>query len=294
MRKLFAVILCLVVFSAPSYAQQTKAALTTEINTNWPDNNTGAITPALLRSTVIDIVNSYQDLNGTSAFNCGVHQWLNAFASLSVPSCQQPNFTDLLGGIATPQIGGGINASTNTFLRGDLTWQTPSGSGTVTEQKNTAGAAMTTSGNCDNTSTNAGSPCQYNFAGSSTSLSDTVSATTWTPADGSGASLSLTINDHAYYKIGKLVHIIFNITYPATANGATAKISGLPVAPYTSLSGADQACQIILPASTNQIIVVMSNSTSTFEFWDVTSKSFLFNSTLSSLNLYGQCTYLSN
>ncbi|WP_036048708.1 hypothetical protein [Bradyrhizobium sp. Tv2a-2] len=34
-------------------------------------------------------------------------------------------------------------------------------SGTVTEQKNTAGAGLVTSGNCDNTSTNASSPCQF-------------------------------------------------------------------------------------------------------------------------------------
>lgn len=33
--------------------------------------------------------------------------------------------------------------------------------GTVTEQKNTAGAGLSISGNCDNTSSNAGSPCQY-------------------------------------------------------------------------------------------------------------------------------------
>jgi hypothetical protein len=33
------------------------------------------------------------------------------------------------------------------------------GSGTVTEQKNTASSGLTTSGNCDNTTTNASSPC---------------------------------------------------------------------------------------------------------------------------------------
>ncbi|WP_439398739.1 hypothetical protein ACRQ5Q_15225 [Bradyrhizobium sp. PMVTL-01] len=35
--------------------------------------------------------------------------------------------------------------------------------GTVTEQKNTAGSGLTTSGNCDNTSTNSASPCQYSI-----------------------------------------------------------------------------------------------------------------------------------
>lgn len=37
-----------------------KAAQTSEINTNFADNTTGLITPALLRSTVTDMVNSYQ------------------------------------------------------------------------------------------------------------------------------------------------------------------------------------------------------------------------------------------
>lgn len=35
------------------------------------------------------------------------------------------------------------------------------GSGTVTEQKNTASGGLTVSGNCDNTTTNAASPCNY-------------------------------------------------------------------------------------------------------------------------------------
>lgn len=163
-RRLLASIACLLMLYGTAYAQQTKSALNTEINTNWPDNTTGLITPALLRSTVIDIVNSYQDLNGTSAFNCAVHNWISAFASLSVPSCTQPNFSDLNGNIASNQINNGTNANNTTFLRGDMTWVTPSGSGTVTEQKNTAGVGLSTSGNCDNTSTNAGSPCQYALA----------------------------------------------------------------------------------------------------------------------------------
>lgn len=45
--------------------QQSKASLVSEVNVNWPDNTTGAITPALLRSTVIDIINSYTDLFGS-------------------------------------------------------------------------------------------------------------------------------------------------------------------------------------------------------------------------------------
>jgi hypothetical protein len=65
---------------------------------------------------------------------------------------------------------------------------------------------------------------------SASNVSD-YSTGTWTPADGSGASLSLTVNNANYVKIGKLVVVTAYITYPATASGSTAVISGLP---YTS------------------------------------------------------------
>lgn len=60
MRKLLAVLLSLWL-CAPVYAQQSKSALTTEINTDFADNTTGAITAALLRTVSTDIVNSYVD-----------------------------------------------------------------------------------------------------------------------------------------------------------------------------------------------------------------------------------------
>jgi hypothetical protein len=50
----------------------------------------------------------------------------------------------------------------------------------------------------------------------------------WTPADGSGAALVLTINDAWYIKIGRLVIAAFDIGYPVTADGSEARISGVP------------------------------------------------------------------
>lgn len=73
----------------------TKAQVTTDINTNWPDNTSGLITPALLRSTVLDLVNSYLDVNGTSAFTCPSHQFLEAIATLSSYTCVQPTAADI-------------------------------------------------------------------------------------------------------------------------------------------------------------------------------------------------------
>jgi hypothetical protein len=51
---------------------------------------------------------------------------------------------------------------------------------------------------------------------------------TWTPADGSGAGLGLTVTRADYLRVGSLVFVRFDVTYPATASGAQATISGLP------------------------------------------------------------------
>lgn len=82
----------------------TKAQITTDINANWPDNTAGAITPAILRATVLLLVNSYLDINGASSASCGTHQFLTAIATLSTYTCGQPAIADISGfgtGVAT-------------------------------------------------------------------------------------------------------------------------------------------------------------------------------------------------
>lgn len=89
---------------APAQAQKTKTVLTTEIDTNWPDNVVGAITPALLRSTVLDILNSYYDLNGGTSLTCAAHQWIAGLPTLSSITCTQPGFSDISGQAALTQL----------------------------------------------------------------------------------------------------------------------------------------------------------------------------------------------
>lgn len=89
----------------PAHAQKTKAALTTQINTNFADNTTGLITPLLLRGTFLDIVNSYLDYNGGSTFACAASNWVSSGA-LSSFTCTRPAFSDLSGTISTAQQGG--------------------------------------------------------------------------------------------------------------------------------------------------------------------------------------------
>lgn len=96
------VLLCAII--APAHAQKTKAAITSEINTQWPDNVVGAITPAKLRATILDIVNSYVDANGGSSLPCAAHQWIAAISTLSSVSCTQPAFTDISGQTTLAQL----------------------------------------------------------------------------------------------------------------------------------------------------------------------------------------------
>lgn len=97
-----AMLLCL---CAPVHAQKTKSGLTTEINTNWPDNVIGAITPSLLRSTTLDIVNSYYDLNGVTSLSCAAHLWISGLPTLSSIACTQPSISDLQGISANTVVG---------------------------------------------------------------------------------------------------------------------------------------------------------------------------------------------
>jgi hypothetical protein len=50
----------------------------------------------------------------------------------------------------------------------------------------------------------------------------------WTPTDLSGASLTLTTGVCRWTKVGRIVIANFDLTYPATANGASTIIGGLP------------------------------------------------------------------
>jgi hypothetical protein len=112
MRKLlaiFAFVLCCGILpqSEPARACTApcaKSQITTDINTNWPDNTTQQITPALLRSTVLELVNSYLDANGSSSFTCSTHQFLTAIATLSSYTCAQPAFADISGTASNGQL----------------------------------------------------------------------------------------------------------------------------------------------------------------------------------------------
>ena len=101
---------------------------------------------------------------------------------------------------------------------------------------------------------------------------------TWTPADGSGAGLSLTVTGAQYVKIGQLVFVSAYITYPSTADGTAAKLSGLPftnnsIQAGLSLGWTDKAALFT---------IMVTGSATTIEFFTV-SASALTNANLTTV-----------
>jgi len=60
MKKLIFSLLALSLLISPAHAQETKAQLNTDVSTNFQDNTTGAITPAILRTVVNNMIASWQ------------------------------------------------------------------------------------------------------------------------------------------------------------------------------------------------------------------------------------------
>lgn len=140
MKKLLsALFICLL--STAAYPQaKTKTVITNEVSTNMADNTTGAITPAILRNALYDIINSYWDLGGAQVFICPTHTWIasgNVTAGATPQTCTQPAASDLSNG--TTGSGAVVLASGSTIINVTIT-------GTTTATNNTlVGGANVTS-----------------------------------------------------------------------------------------------------------------------------------------------------
>jgi len=239
----------------------TKAQIATDIATNWPDNTAGAITPALLRSTVLDLVNSYTDINGASSFTCSTHQFLTAIATLSSYSCAQPAIADISGfgtGVATAL---GVNvgsAGAPVLFNGAL--GTPS-SGTLTSATGlpiSTGVSGLGTGVATALGTNTGTtgaPVLYNGAlggptsGDATNISNVNAAalinniadarmpnTAWsafTPSLSCGTA-TFTVTSARSKTWGKVTHIELDFTITAIGTCTLAVTFTLPNTPNSS------------------------------------------------------------
>lgn len=82
-----------------------------------------------------------------------------------------------------------------------------------------------------------GFPATQNPSSNANTLDD-YDEGTWTPTDASGAGLSFTTTFTAeYVKLGQLVFVNAAFTYPATADGSSAKVGGLPFTSSASQGG---------------------------------------------------------
>ncbi len=133
-------------------------------------------------------------------------------------------------------------------------------------------------------------PASQNASAGANTLDDYEEGT-WTPADGSGAGLSITNTSQAIYmKIGQLVYVAGHITYPATGSGSTAIISGLP---FTS-NGNGYGCLAVGENSyTAAIFIQVDNGATTMRFF-TTSDSSLTNANLTTKFIKFAGVYRSN
>lgn len=116
----------------------------------------------------------------------------------------------------------GNNSGTQTFVEnasGLPAWSAV-GTGTVTEQKNTAGAGLTTSGTCDNTSTNASTPCQYALALNSATLDFSTANPTGT-ASTTGVMMGLGTSCTITPVYSGRVHVTFDADMSTGSSNST-------------------------------------------------------------------------
>lgn len=111
------------------------------------------------------------------------------------------------------------------------------------------------------------------------------------PTDNSGASLSFTNNGSYYYKNGKFVEWCIDITYPATANTASASLAGFPALPAGSIVLGDMG---ILQGSTANWFFAIVSGTQINLYTDSTLTVHLRNVDLSGLNIRFVAKYFTN
>lgn len=120
---------------------------------------------------------------------------------------------------------------------------------------------------------------------------EAVATGSWVPADSSGAGLVLTSLSGQYIKVGRLVFVQGQFSMPATANGATMAIGGLPFA-QNNQSASLSVGQIGGGTSDYTQVILLGTATPAMQF----SKpgTIAVNSNFSSLSVYVSGCYIAS
>lgn len=111
----------------------------------------------------------------------------------------------------------------------------------------------------------------------------------WTPNDASGASLSFTGAAGEYITIGNMVLAWGVLTYPATANGANAKLGGLPLT-CANTEQARGGVTIGFKTESTLAGALITNNSTTINLYDG-SGNHITNATMSGDQIYFLATY---
>ena len=110
----------------------------------------------------------------------------------------------------------------------------------------------------------------------------------WTPTDQSGAALSFAAATGTYFRFGDLIIALFQVTYPATASGASAVIGGMPFT-VNGANGTKASALSYCSAATVRYATPVGSST-TFAIQDSSGVA-ITNATMSGKMIQGAIIY---
>ena len=195
--------------------------------------------------------------------------------------------------VGTTNVGGTLNTATTSGNWGEIIFDNANNASMLAFRNNAGAAAGNISlSSAGSTSLLMSSVAGVNFpatqvASSDANTLDDYEEGTWTPTDVSGAGLSYTISFAQYTKIGKVVTVTYQITFPSTASGASARIGGLPFTNATP----NVPCATLSSNANAQKGITYDTFIYMFALNSVTSAT---NSQLSTSTIYGQATYLTS
>jgi hypothetical protein len=117
---------------------------------------------------------------------------------------------------------------------------------------------------------------------------------TWTPVDGSPASLTFTISGTAtYIKVGRICTVCAFVTWPSTATGNIARIAGLPFTTASTTENMQGGSISQTSYTTSGIYLQVSTNATNIVFLN-TSETLLVNSDLSTKSVRFNATYITS